>query len=63
MSTAAFAVDLDKPSSLLAFTTQDCFYASVFENEAPELRAVPLAVQQKQIIVTCNYEARRRVRP
>ncbi|KAF2655512.1 DNA/RNA polymerase [Lophiostoma macrostomum CBS 122681] len=38
----------------------DCFYASVFENENPELRAVPLAVQQKQIIVTCNYEARRR---
>ncbi|ESZ92864.1 hypothetical protein SBOR_6727 [Sclerotinia borealis F-4128] len=38
----------------------DCFYASVFENENPALKAVPLAVQQKQIIVTCNYEARRR---
>ncbi|KAH9212550.1 hypothetical protein DL95DRAFT_447633 [Leptodontidium sp. 2 PMI_412] len=38
----------------------DCFYASVFENENPALKSVPLAVQQKQIIVTCNYEARRR---
>ena len=38
----------------------DCFYASVFENENPALKALPLGVQQKQIIVTCNYEARRR---
>ncbi|KAJ5449091.1 Blood coagulation inhibitor Disintegrin, partial [Penicillium cf. griseofulvum] len=38
----------------------DCFYASVFESERPELRSLPLAVQQKQIVVTCNYEARRR---
>ncbi|OWP04098.1 hypothetical protein B2J93_5919 [Marssonina coronariae] len=38
----------------------DCFYASVFEHERPELKSLPLAVQQKQIIVTCNYEARRR---
>ncbi|PMD23775.1 DNA polymeras-like protein iota [Hyaloscypha hepaticicola] len=37
----------------------DCFYASVFEAENPALKSVPLAVQQKQIIVTCNYEARR----
>ncbi|KAI0997082.1 hypothetical protein K3495_g11104 [Podosphaera aphanis] len=37
----------------------DCFYASVFENENPALKSVPLAVQQKQIIVTCNYAARR----
>ncbi|KAI4174564.1 MAG: hypothetical protein LQ348_006357, partial [Seirophora lacunosa] len=34
-------------------------YAAVFENEDPTLRFVPLAVQQKQIIVTCNYVARR----
>ncbi|OAX77140.1 hypothetical protein ACJ72_08565, partial [Emergomyces africanus] len=38
----------------------DCFYASVFEAENPALRSLPLAVQQKQIVVTCNYEARRR---
>lgn len=38
----------------------DCFYASVFEAENPDLKSLPLAVQQKQIVVTCNYEARRR---
>ena len=38
----------------------DCFYASVFEAKQPSLRSLPFAVQQKQIIVTCNYEARRR---
>ncbi|KAL1959278.1 hypothetical protein VTO42DRAFT_2465 [Malbranchea cinnamomea] len=38
----------------------DCFYASVFEAENPVLKTLPLAVQQKQIVVTCNYEARRR---
>ncbi|KAL8797224.1 MAG: hypothetical protein Q9195_000691 [Heterodermia aff. obscurata] len=38
----------------------DCFYAAVFEREDPKLRQLPFAVQQKQIIVTCNYEARRR---
>lgn len=38
----------------------DCFYASVFEADNPALKSLPLAVQQKQIIVTCNYEARRR---
>jgi DNA polymerase iota len=32
----------------------------VFEAENPGLKAQPLAVQQKQIVVTCNYEARRR---
>ncbi|POS85725.1 hypothetical protein EPUL_000908 [Erysiphe pulchra] len=37
----------------------DCFYAAVFEKENPALKFVPLAVQQKQIIVTCNYAARR----
>jgi hypothetical protein len=40
----------------------DAFYASVIEAETPSLRTRPLAVQQKQIVVTCNYEARRRVR-
>lgn len=38
----------------------DAFYASVVEAENPALRSVPLAIQQKQIVVTCNYEARRR---
>ena len=38
----------------------DCFYAAVFEKENPALKSLPFAVQQKQIIVTCNYVARRR---
>lgn len=32
----------------------------MFEVEQPALKSLPLAVQQKQIVVTCNYEARRR---
>lgn len=32
----------------------------MLEREDPKLRYLPLAVQQKQIVVTCNYEARRR---
>ncbi|TAQ83456.1 hypothetical protein B7494_g8223 [Chlorociboria aeruginascens] len=49
-----------KVSRTIIHFDYDCFYASVFENENPALRSLPLAVQQKQIIVTCNYEARRR---
>ncbi|KAF3481356.1 DNA polymerase iota [Arthroderma uncinatum] len=47
-------------SNLPHLSDYDCFYASVFEAENPALKALPLAVQQKQIVVTCNYEARRR---
>ncbi|KAF1989089.1 DNA/RNA polymerase [Aulographum hederae CBS 113979] len=47
-------------SSVILHFDYDCFYASVFEVENPLLKTLPLAVQQKQIIVTCNYEARRR---
>lgn len=49
-------------SAILTFSEKDydCFYAAVFEKENPSLKNLPLAVQQKQIIVTCNYEARRR---
>ncbi|KAH6869927.1 hypothetical protein BKA58DRAFT_360239 [Alternaria rosae] len=46
--------------SVIVHFDYDCFYASVFEHENPALRRLPLAVQQKQIVVTCNYEARRR---
>ncbi|RFU27999.1 hypothetical protein B7463_g8331, partial [Scytalidium lignicola] len=43
---------------IIVHVDYDAFYASVFEAETPALRSVPLAVQQKQIIVTCNYKAR-----
>ncbi|SPO05658.1 related to DNA Polymerase iota (POLI) [Cephalotrichum gorgonifer] len=38
----------------------DCFYASVFENQNPALKSVPLGVRQKGILATCNYVARAR---
>ncbi|XP_032855613.1 DNA polymerase iota isoform X2 [Tyto alba] len=37
----------------------DCFYAQVEMIRHPELREKPLGVQQKYIVVTCNYEARK----
>ncbi|QIW97669.1 hypothetical protein AMS68_003187 [Peltaster fructicola] len=49
-----------KDGRLIIHFDYDCFYASVFEAKNPGLRSLPFAVQQKQIIVTCNYEARRR---
>lgn len=36
----------------------DCFYAQVEMLRNPELRNVPLGIQQKNIVVTSNYEAR-----
>ncbi|XP_070821179.1 DNA polymerase iota isoform X1 [Chaetodon trifascialis] len=36
----------------------DCFYAQVEMIRNPALREVPLGIQQKYIIVTCNYVAR-----
>jgi len=38
----------------------DCFYAQVEMIRHPELRHVPLGIQQKHIVVTCNYVARER---
>ncbi|KAI0020397.1 DNA/RNA polymerase [Xylariomycetidae sp. FL0641] len=38
----------------------DCFYASVFENENPGLKSLPLGIKQKSILATCNYVARAR---
>lgn len=38
----------------------DCFYAQVEMIRRPELRHVPLGIQQKHIVVTCNYIARER---
>lgn len=38
----------------------DCFYAQVEELRDPTLCARPLGIQQKNIVVTCNYVARSR---
>ncbi|KFQ19108.1 DNA polymerase iota, partial [Merops nubicus] len=37
----------------------DCFYAQVEMIHNPKLRDKPLGVQQKYLVVTCNYEARK----
>ncbi|XP_063245336.1 DNA polymerase iota isoform X2 [Prinia subflava] len=37
----------------------DCFYAQVEMLRNPQLRSKPLGTQQKNIVVTCNYEARK----
>ncbi|KAL6234833.1 hypothetical protein BDW75DRAFT_211329 [Aspergillus navahoensis] len=54
------AVPLRDDRRIILHFDYDCFYASVFEAEQPILKTLPLAIQQKQIVVTCNYEARRR---
>ncbi|KND94535.1 DNA polymerase iota [Tolypocladium ophioglossoides CBS 100239] len=37
----------------------DCFYAQVFENRNPALKSRPVGVKQKNILATCNYNARK----
>ncbi|XP_069780017.1 DNA polymerase iota isoform X5 [Narcine bancroftii] len=37
----------------------DCFYAQVETMKHPEYKGMPLAVHQKHLVVTCNYEARK----
>ncbi|KAK3071810.1 hypothetical protein LTR53_007981 [Teratosphaeriaceae sp. CCFEE 6253] len=56
----ASKVPARKDGRVIIHFDYDCFYASVFESANPALKSLPFAVQQKQIIVTCNYEARRR---
>ena len=36
----------------------DCFYAQVEMLKDPSLKDKPLGIQQKNIVVTCNYPAR-----
>lgn len=38
----------------------DCFYAQVIENKHPHLKTKPLGIRQKNILATCNYNARAR---
>lgn len=49
-----------KDGRIILHFDHDCFYAAVFEARNPSLKSLPFAVQQKHIIATCNYEARRR---
>ncbi|ALC45628.1 DNApol-iota [Drosophila busckii] len=56
-----FASVLNKPHQrTIIHLDMDCFYAQVEEIRDPTLRTRPLAVQQKNFVVTCNYVARAR---
>ncbi|KAE8636690.1 hypothetical protein XENTR_v10003086 [Xenopus tropicalis] len=46
-------------SRVIVHIDMDCFYAQVEMIRNPELRNKPLGIQQKYIVVTCNYEARK----
>ncbi|XP_059563320.1 DNA polymerase iota isoform X2 [Myotis daubentonii] len=53
------AVPAGSPSSrVIVHVDLDCFYAQVEMISNPELKGKPLGVQQKYLVVTCNYEAR-----
>lgn len=60
MNATKTTIIVRKDERIILHADVDSFYAQVYEVETPALRGLPLAVQQKQIIVTCNYEARRR---
>ncbi|XP_062933118.1 DNA polymerase iota isoform X1 [Cynocephalus volans] len=46
-------------SRVIVHLDLDCFYAQVEMISNPELKDKPLGVQQKYLVVTCNYEARK----
>lgn len=46
-------------SRIIIHVDIDCFYAQVEMLRNPELRNLPLGIQQKHIVVTCNYIARK----
>ncbi|KAL3865939.1 hypothetical protein ACJMK2_043284 [Sinanodonta woodiana] len=48
---------LEHPRTILHFDI-DCFYAQVEMIRNPELKDKPLGIQQKYLLVTCNYKAR-----
>ncbi|XP_038599785.1 DNA polymerase iota isoform X1 [Tachyglossus aculeatus] len=47
------------PHRVVAHLDMDCFYAQVEMIYNPELKGKPLGVQQKYLVVTCNYDARK----
>lgn len=57
-SSACNDSDTDHSRSIIHIDI-DCFYAQVEMLRNPELRDVPLGIQQKNIVVTSNYEARK----
>jgi DNA polymerase-4 len=56
-------VTVNLPARKIIHCDCDCFYASVEMRDDPSLRGRPLAVggraEQRGVVATCNYEARR----
>ena len=54
---------VNAPARKIIHCDCDCFYASVEMRDDPSLRGRPLAVggraDQRGVVATCNYEARR----
>jgi DNA polymerase iota len=52
------AFEIDDHARTIVHIDIDCFYAQVEMKKNPDLRAVALGIQQKNIVVTSNYKAR-----
>ncbi|KAK2600163.1 hypothetical protein QQS21_005108 [Conoideocrella luteorostrata] len=59
MDQQAKRVPKQKHESVILQFDYDCFYAQVHENKNPALKPKPLGIKQKNILATCNYNARR----
>ncbi|CAN9512912.1 unnamed protein product [Ophioblennius macclurei] len=60
VSSKTTTITTARPHRVILHFDLDCFYAQVEMIRNPALRQVPLGIQQKYIIVTCNYVARKR---
>lgn len=55
---STFGLSEEQHSNVIIHIDIDCFYAQVEEIRDPTLRNRPVGIQQKNIVVTCNYVAR-----
>ncbi|KAI8483322.1 hypothetical protein Bbelb_389260 [Branchiostoma belcheri] len=60
LSTSQHTSGEEDTSRVIVHIDVDCFYAQVEMIRDPTLRDKPLGIQQKNIVVTCNYVARKR---
>lgn len=57
--TASDLIENDNHSRTIVHIDLDCFYAQVEMIKNPELRDVPLGIQQQHYVITSNYVARK----
>lgn len=55
---SSFGLHEEQHNGVIIHIDIDCFYAQVEEIRNPSLRNKPVGIQQKNIVVTCNYVAR-----